>query len=228
MDGREDQIVLVEQRRAGLVAGGVRRIERQLGQEPLARRIARGDLLELHEIGLRALRRRRGCARRCGSYQRRTSSSSAGQPAAAPRSLPHQRRRTPASARRPRAGGVNSRERLRRHRPARRCDRGSRAAVAGPMPGSSCSDAEAGDAVARIFRPAQDRQHVLDVRGFEKLQAAEFDERNVAPGQLDFERAAVVRGAEQHRLRLQREPGLAARQHASRRRSAPGPPRRAR
>ena len=37
MDGREDQIVLVEQRRAGLVAGGVRRIERELGQEALAR-----------------------------------------------------------------------------------------------------------------------------------------------------------------------------------------------
>ena len=51
MDRREDQIVLVEQRHAGLVAGGVGRIERQLGQEALARRIAGGDLLELEQIG---------------------------------------------------------------------------------------------------------------------------------------------------------------------------------
>lgn len=37
MDGREDQIILIEQRYAGLAGGRVRRIERQLGQEPLAR-----------------------------------------------------------------------------------------------------------------------------------------------------------------------------------------------
>jgi hypothetical protein len=37
MDGREDQIILIEQRYAGLAGGRVRRIERQFGQEPLAR-----------------------------------------------------------------------------------------------------------------------------------------------------------------------------------------------
>jgi hypothetical protein len=47
---------------------------------------------------------------------------------------------------------------------------------------------ETGDAVARIFRPAQEGQHVLDVRRLEKFQAAEFHERNVAPGQLHFQR----------------------------------------
>ena len=51
MDGRQDQIVLVLQRRAGFVAGGVRRIEGQLGEEALARGVAGGDLLQLHEIG---------------------------------------------------------------------------------------------------------------------------------------------------------------------------------
>ena len=71
-----------------------------------------------------------------------------------------------------------------------------------PDAGQQLHDAEAGDAVARVLGEPQQRQHVLDVRRFEKLQAAEFDEGNVAPGQLDFERTAVVRGAEQHRLLL--------------------------
>ena len=87
------------------------------------------------------------------------------------------------------------------------------AAVAGPDARQQLDDAEAGDAVARVFGKAQQRQHVLDMRGFEKFQPAEFHERNVAAGQLDFERAAVVGGAEQHGLRLEREPGLAVLQH---------------
>ena len=56
--------------------------------------------------------------------------------------------------------------------------------------GQQLNDAEAGDTVARILGKAQDREHVLDVGGFQELQAAELDERDVAPGQLDFERAA--------------------------------------
>ncbi len=75
-------------------------------------------------------------------------------------------------------------------------------------------DAEAGDAVARILDEAQQRQHVLDVGGVEKFQPAEFHERNVAAGQLDFERTAVVGGAEQHRLLLQECALLAIFQHA--------------
>ena len=70
--------------------------------------------------------------------------------------------------------------------------------------------AEAGKAVARVFRPAQEREQILDVRGLEKLQAAVLDEGDVAPGQFHFERAAVVRRAEQHGLRLERKPRLAA------------------
>src|SRR5207244_1583153 len=51
MDGREDEIILVEQRRAGQIARRVRRIEGELGQELLARDVAGRDLLELDEIG---------------------------------------------------------------------------------------------------------------------------------------------------------------------------------
>ena len=51
MDRRKDQIILVEQRHARVVARRVRRIEREFRQEPLARGIAAGDLLELQEVG---------------------------------------------------------------------------------------------------------------------------------------------------------------------------------
>jgi hypothetical protein len=51
MDRRQDQIVLVEQRHAGLVAGGVGRIEREFGEEAFARWIAAGDLFELDQVG---------------------------------------------------------------------------------------------------------------------------------------------------------------------------------
>src|ERR1700757_3539345 len=47
MDGRKDQIILVEQRRPGLGAGRVRRIKCELRQEPLSRRISIRDLFEL-------------------------------------------------------------------------------------------------------------------------------------------------------------------------------------
>ena len=40
--------------------------------------------------------------------------------------------------------------------------------------------------------PAQHRQHVLDVCGLHELEATEFDERDVTPGQLDFQQGAVM------------------------------------
>src|ERR1700738_4479681 len=52
---------------------------------------------------------------------------------------------------------------------------------------------EAGNAVTRIFDKPQQRQHVLDVRGIKKLQAAELHERDIATGQFDFKRAPVAR-----------------------------------
>ena len=50
MDRGQDQVILVEQRHAGLVAGRVGRIQSEFGQETLARRIPGGDLLELEQI----------------------------------------------------------------------------------------------------------------------------------------------------------------------------------
>ena len=52
MDRRKDQIVLVEQWYACLVAGRIRRIERQFRQKTLAGRITARDLFELDQIGM--------------------------------------------------------------------------------------------------------------------------------------------------------------------------------
>src|SRR5271166_4491911 len=43
----------------------------------------------------------------------------------------------------------------------------------------------------------------------EEFEAAEFDEGDVAPGQFDLERTAVMGSAEQHGLLLQRRAALA-------------------
>ena len=75
-------------------------------------------------------------------------------------------------------------------------------------------DTEASDPIARVLDEAQQRQHVLDVRGIQKFQPAEFHERNVAAGQFDLERAAVRGGAEQHGLLLEQRSFLAVGQHA--------------
>ena len=75
-------------------------------------------------------------------------------------------------------------------------------------------NAKPGDMVARVLGEAQERHQVLDVRGFEKLQPAIFDEGDVAPRQLDLERPAVMRGAEEHRLRLEQVARLAVGEHA--------------
>ena len=48
------------------------------------------------------------------------------------------------------------------------------------------------------------------MRRLEELQAAILDERDVAPRELDLERAAVMAGAKQHRLLAQRHTRLAA------------------
>ena len=69
------------------------------------------------------------------------------------------------------------------------------------------------DAVARVLDEAEHRQHILDMRGIEKLEPAELHERDISPGQFDLQRATVMRCAEQYRLLLEHGPGLAALEH---------------
>ena len=61
-----------------------------------------------------------------------------------------------------------------------------------PDAGQELQHPKSGHAIARVLDEAQAREHVLDMGGLEELEAAEFHERDVAPGQLDLERAAVV------------------------------------
>ena len=196
------RIVLVEERRPGLVAGRVGRIERELGEEALARGIARGDLLELQR-GRRA--RMRGVLvhaleLRLVPAPRPARARPASGCAGAQRG--EQRRRSAANRLRARGGAGAASASPPMRSAARRAPSSSAPARGRADARQQLQHAEAGDAVARVLGEAQHREHVLDVRGVEELQAAELHERDVAPRQLDLERAAVVRGAEQHRLLL--------------------------
>ena len=189
MDGREDQIVLVEQRHAGLVAGRIRRIERQFGQEAFAGGIAAGDLFELDQIGAAGL----------GILVNAVEMRFVPEPRALEIGRPFRiSRRSPIGLRRklvqssPARGGDGSWQSAAIGSAASAMWSSTRCAEAGPTPGHQMHQPEAGDAVARVLDKPQQRQHVLDVRGIEELQPAEFDERNVAPGEFDFERSAVA------------------------------------
>ena len=198
MDGGQDQIVLVEQRDAGLVAGRVRRIERQLGEEALARRIAAGDLLELDQVGAPCL----GVfvssfqvrfVPEPGAFEIRRPVRMAVISATAAtnafQSSPARRR----GWRRASAAIGSAPPRYGRARAAPRSSR-RRDQVHQP---------KAGHAVARVLDKTQQRQHVLDVGGIEEFQAAEFHEGDIAAGQFDFQRTAVAGGPKQHRLLFQ-------------------------
>ena len=73
--------------------------------------------------------------------------------------------------------------------------------------------AETGDAVARILGKRSSASMSL-TWALSRNQAAEFHEGNVAGDQLDLELRAVMRGAEQDRLRFEGLPGLAVFQNA--------------
>src|SRR6516225_5791441 len=206
MNGRKNQIVLVEVWHASLVAGGVRRVEREFGQKSFAARGAGRDLRKLYEVALAdggilvdALKMRRVPA---------ADEIEFGGPA----------RRLPVH----KAYGAN------KGRPILRCGRrwcefaqpahwvallGHSVEDAGgrgrPGAGQKLDHAKSRDAVARVFSPAQECEHVFDVRGFKKLQTAEPHEWNVAPSQFHLEQAAVIGGAEQNSLRFKCEPRLA-------------------
>jgi len=64
------------------------------------------------------------------------------------------------------------------------------------------------------FDKAQQCQHVFHVRRVEKLQSAEFHERDVATRQFDLKRSAVVRCAKQDRLLFEPHSLFAIIQHA--------------
>ena len=64
--------------------------------------------------------------------------------------------------------------------------------------------AKPGDLVDAVVEQSHAGNEVLDVRSLEELQPAEFDERHATGGELDLEQIAVVRGAHQHGLVVER------------------------
>ena len=80
--------------------------------------------------------------------------------------------------------------------------------------GKELDETKARYPIAQVLSPAQEGKDILDMRRFEELQAAVLYERNIASGQFDLERAAVMRGAEQHRLLFQRNVGFTMLQHS--------------
>ena len=194
VDRRQDQVVFIAQRDAGLVARCIWRIQGEFGQEALAggiaaRRFARAGARSALRVAASSCMRSRW-----GSYQRRARSMSAGQPALPARSCS--------------IVSMNG--------ASRRRARGGAAALASAVIGSagvghqiedtmsrSRADArqklhqpEPGNAIARVLGKPQQREHILDVGGIEEFQAAELHERDVAAGQLDLKRPAVMRGRE--------------------------------
>ena len=209
VDGRQDHVVLVAQGRAGFVAGRLGRVERELGEKRLARRTAASEARQLCQVAfanrrvlvqpmelrpipgvdpLHILRPVRiGAQRIEGLHPRRPVGCGHGW-----RFEGMQRGH----------GICGARHRVEQPPRARRADARH-----------ELGDAQARHPAARVLCPSQHRENVLYVRGLEKLQPAELHERDVAARELELERRAVVRGAKQCRLALQRDAGLAVAQH---------------
>src|SRR6516225_1379473 len=162
MNGRKDQIVLVETWHASLVAGGIWRVEGEFDQKSFAARVAGRDLRQLYEVALAdggilvdALEMRRVPAEDEIEF---------GGPA----------RRLPVH----KLYGVNKGGPILRCG-RRRCEFAQSAhwvALLGhsvedasgrgrPGAGQKLDHPKSRDAVARVFSPTQECEHVLDVRG---------------------------------------------------------------
>src|SRR6516165_7645788 len=200
MNGRKDQIVLLEVGHASLVAGGIRRVEGKFGQKSFAARVAGRDLRQLYEVALAdggilvdALEMRRvpaedeiefgGPARRLPVHK--LYGAHKGGP------ILRCRRRWCEFAQPLHWVALLG------HSVEGACGSG------GPGTGEKLDHAESRDAVTRVFSPAQEREHVFDVRGLKKLQAAELHEWNVAPSQFPLQPDAVGGGAQQNRMRFE-------------------------
>ena len=92
-----------------------------------------------------------------------------------------------------------------------------RCAQAGPKPGINSSNLKP-ETRSRGFSMNRRRaNNILDVGGLQEFKAAEFYEGDVASGELDFEKPAVMRGPEQDRLLFQRRAALVVFQDCLRR-----------
>ncbi|MNY13187.1 hypothetical protein D3C86_1463070 [compost metagenome] len=160
MDRRQDQVVLVARGHAGFIAGRARRIERQFGQEALARGIGGRDPLDLLEIGLP-----RGGIVVNALQMRQVPRHHLLELRWPRRGRRHQPARQGDQLGPGRRGGGRGLEGFQRQKrlggrfqPPQHARGGFRAHA-----GQQLQGAEAGHAVARILQPAHHGHHVLDV-----------------------------------------------------------------
>ena len=57
-----------------------------------------------------------------------------------------------------------------------------------------------GQLIGRVVQDAQEREEIFDVTGLEVLETAVLDERDVSPGELEFESGRVMTGTKEHCL----------------------------
>src|SRR5262249_39372149 len=167
MNGRKDQIVLVEAWHASLVAGAIRWVEREFSQKSFAARVAGRDLPKLYEVALAdggilvdALKMRRVPATHeiefGGPVRRPSAHKVYGINKGRPILHCGRRRREFAQC----AHWVA----LLRHLVEDACGSGRADA------GQKLDYTESRNAVAWVFSPAQECKHVFDVRCLKKLQ----------------------------------------------------------
>src|SRR6476469_1576100 len=144
---------------------------------------------------------------RCGAYQRQMRSSSAGQPVVLPctsATASTNDGQCAAAA----AGTMNAAMTSIGSAPVMTRSR-RRPAVAGPTPGSNWATRKPAARSRRFSAQCRKARNILDMRGFEEFETAEFDERDIAARELEFERSAMVRCAKEYRLCLECDAGLA-------------------
>ena len=179
MDRRQDQIILVEMRRTGLVAGGVRRIKCQIGEKTLARRIAGRDLLELQEVsaaGGRVLVQALEMLARTTAAPVQDRQASSIWPA-----IRRRARQSPASPHRP--APARGRNWSPRDGSSARCIASMALAAAdGPMPGMSCITRKAATRSFGVFGKPQQGQDILHMGRIQELQPTGTSRRECCGG----------------------------------------------
>ena len=86
--------------------------------------------------------------------------------------------------------------------------------MVGPMPGMSCSRRKPAMRSRGFSAKRRQASTSLTWAASRNFRPPILDEGDVAAGELQLQRGAVVRGAEQHRLALEEHPGLAVLEHA--------------
>ena len=198
MDGREHQVVLIERRPAGEIAGGGGGIERETGEEGAARGVLAGELLELLQVGERVgTAERRSRAR--WYHSRAWSSAGPARDVRGSASALQRPVKSPPDRSPPLCGGVKILSAASEHRLGRLEELDAPRAHYRPHPRQQLQRAKRGQRVARVVAQRSTASRSLmwaASRNFTRGTS------RTAPGadQLHLEQVAGAGTAKQHRL----------------------------